>query len=70
MSMDTTLKEDHPIKFIQVNVQNKEAMLKVKMIYTLLRYTNPNTDPNNNYNVIINEINQARNKYKTSKLMK
>ena len=30
MFVDTTLKEDHPTRFIQVNVQNKEAMLKVK----------------------------------------
>ena len=28
------------------------------------------TDPNHNYNIIINEINQAKNKYKTSKLVK
>ena len=30
MFVNTTLKEDHTTKFIQVNVQNKEAMLKVK----------------------------------------
>ena len=71
----TTLKEDHTTKFIQVNVQNKEAMLKVKNelhssdIYTKLD-TNPNTDPNYNYNIIIDEINQAKNKYITSKLVK
>ena len=75
MFVNTTLKEDHTTKFIQVNVQNKEAMLKVKNelhscdIYTKLD-TNPNTDPNYNYNIIIDEINQAKNKYMTSKLMK
>ena len=50
-------------------------MLKVKNelhssdIYTKLD-TNPNTDPNYNYNIIIDEINQAKNKYMTSKLVK
>ena len=75
MFVNTTLKEDHTTKFIQVNVQNKEAMLKVKNelhssdIYTKLD-TNPNTDPNYNYNIIIDEINQAKDKYMTSKLVK
>ena len=75
MFVNTTLKEDHTTKLIQVNVQNKEAMLKVKNelhssdIYKKLD-TNPNTDPNYNYNIIIDEINQAKNKYMTSKLVK
>ena len=75
MFVDTTLKEDHPTRLIQVNVQNKEAMLKVKNdihssdIYKTLD-TKPNTDPNHNYNIIITEINQAKNKYMTSKLLK
>jgi len=49
-------------------------MLKVKNelhssdIYTKLD-TNPNTDPNYNYNIIIDEINQAKNKYMTSKFV-
>ena len=30
MFVETSLKEDHPTTFIQVNVQNKEAILKVK----------------------------------------
>ena len=30
MFVNTTLKKDHTTKYIQVNVQNKEAMLKVK----------------------------------------
>ena len=50
-------------------------MLKVKNdihsfdIYSKLD-TKPNTVPNHNYNTIINEINQAKNKYMTSKLVK
>ena len=50
-------------------------MLKVKHymhssdVYSKLD-TKPNTDPNHNYNIIINEINQAKNKYMTSKLVK
>ena len=50
-------------------------MLKVKNdihssdIYNTLD-TKPNTDPNHNYSIIINEINQAKNKYMTSKLVK
>ena len=75
MFVDTTIKEDYPTKFIQVNVQNKEAVIKVKNdihssdIYNKLD-TKPNTDPNHNYNIIINEIKQAKNKYMTSKLVK
>ena len=74
MFVDTTLKEDHPTIFIQVNVQNKEAMLNVKNdihfsdIYSKLD-TNSNTDPHHNYIIIINEINQAKNKYMTTKLV-
>ena len=66
MFVDTTIKEDYPTTFIQVNVQNKEAKIKVKNdihssdIYNKL-HTKPNTDPNHNYNIIINEINQAKN---------
>ena len=50
-------------------------MLKVKHelhssnIYTKLD-TNPNTDPNYNYNIIIDELNQAKNRYMTCKLVK
>ena len=68
MFVDTTIKEDHPTKFIQVNVQNKAAMLMVKNdihssdIYNKLD-SKPNTDLNYNYNIIINEINLAKNKY-------
>ena len=60
MFVDTTLKEDHPTIFIQVNVQNKEATLKVKKIYMHSSDiynkldTKPNTNPNHNYNIIIN----------------
>ena len=59
MFVNTTLKEDHTTHFIQVNVQNKEAILKVtnklnsSNIYTTLD-SNPNTDSNYNYNIIIN----------------
>ena len=28
--MDTTLKKQHSTKFIEINIQNKKAMLKVK----------------------------------------
>ena len=28
--MDTTLKKQHPTKFIEINFQNKKAMLKVR----------------------------------------
>ena len=57
--MDTTLKEDLPTRCIQVNVQNKEAMLKVNnYIHSSDTYnkldTKSNTDPNPNYNIIIN----------------
>ena len=71
MFVNTTLKEVHTTTFIQVNVQNKEAKneLHSSNIYTKLD-TNSNTDPNYNYNIIINEINQAKNKYMTSKLVK
>ena len=30
MIMDNALKKEHPAKFIQFNIKNKEAMLKVK----------------------------------------
>ena len=68
--VDNTHKEAHPTKLIQFNVQNKEAMIKVKNdihssdIYNKL-HTKPNTDPNHNYNIIINEINQDKDKYMT-----
>ena len=73
--MDTTLKKQHPIKFIEINIQNKKAMLKVKedlissKIYEKLDIS-PMADTNRNYNIILDEINQAKNKYIMSKLVK
>ena len=73
--MDTTLKKRHPTKFIEINIQNKKAMLKVKedlistKIYEKLDIS-PTTDTNRNYNIILDEINQAKNKYMMSKLVK
>ena len=73
--MDTTLKKKHPTKFIEINIQNKKAMLKVKedlisiKIYEKLDIS-PMADTNHNYNIILDEINQAKNKYMMSKLVK
>ena len=75
MIMDTTLKKQHPTKFIEINIQNKKAMLKVKedlistKIYEKLDIS-PTADTNRNYNIILDEINQAKNKYIMSKLVK
>ena len=57
------------------NIQNKKTMLKVKdylisiKIYEKLDIS-PIADTNRNYNIILDEINQAKNKYMKSKLMK
>ena len=73
--MDTILKKQHPTKFIEINIQNKKAMLKVKedlistKIYEKLDIS-PTADTNRNYNIILDEINQAKNKYMMSKLVK
>ena len=73
--MDTTLKKQHPTKFIEINIQNKKAMLKVKedlistKIYEKLDIS-PTANTNRNYNIILDEINQAKNKYMMSKLVK
>ena len=73
--MDTSLKKQHPTKFIEINIQNKKAMLKVKedlictKIYEKLDIS-PTADINRNYNIILDEINQAKNKYMMSKLVK
>ena len=73
--MDTTLKKQPPTKFIEINIQNKKAMLKVKedlistKIYEKLDIM-PTADTNRNYSIILDEINQAKNKYMMSKLVK
>ena len=73
--MDTTLKKQHPTKFIEINIQNKKAMLKVKevlmstKIYKKLDIS-PTTDTNRTYSIILDEINQAKNKNMMSKLVK
>ena len=73
--MDTTLKKQYPTKFIEINIQNKKTMLKVKdylistKIYEKLDIS-PTADTNRNYNIILDEINQAKNKYMMSKLVK
>ena len=73
--MDTTLKKQHPTKFIEINIQNKKAILKVKddlistKIYEKLNIS-PTADTNRNDNIILDEINQAKNKYMMSKLVK
>ena len=64
MIMGTSLKKEHPTKFIQLNIQNKKAMLKVKEdliseIYKKLEI-NPTADTNHKYNIILDEINQAK----------
>ena len=70
--MDTTLQKQHPTTFIKINIQNKKAMLKVKedlissKIYEKLDIS-PTADINRNYNIILDEINQAKNKYMMSK---
>ena len=73
--MDTTLKKQHPTKFIEIDIKNKKAMLKVKedLISTKLYEKldiSPTADTNRNYNIILDEINQAKNKYMMSKLVK
>ena len=73
--MDTTLKKQHSTKFIEINIQNKKAMLKVKedlissKIYEKLDVS-PTADTNRNYNIILDEINQAKIKYMMIKLVK
>ena len=73
--MDTTLKKQHPTQFIDINIQNKKAMLKVKedlistKIYEKLDIS-PTANTNCKYNIILDEINQAKNKYMMSKLVK
>ena len=73
--MDTTLKKQHPTKFIEINIQNKKAMLKVKedlistKIYEKLDISQT-ADTNRNYNIILDEINQAKYKYMMSKFVK
>ena len=70
-----TIKKQHPTKFIEINIQNKKAMLKVKedsistKIYEKVEIS-ATADTNNNYNIILDEINQAKNKYMMSKLVK
>ena len=34
--MDTTLKKQHPTKFIEINIQNKKAMLKEDLISSMI----------------------------------
>ena len=69
--MDITLKKQYPTKFIEINIQNKKAMLKVKedlistKIYKKLDI-NPTADTNRNYNIILDKINQAKIKYMMS----
>ena len=54
--MDTTLKKEHPTKFIEINIQSKKAMLKVKKdlitsdICEKLDIS-PTADTNHNYNI-------------------
>ena len=56
--MDTTLKKQHPTKFIKINIQNKKAMLTVKedlvstKIYEKLDIS-PTVDTNHNCNIIL-----------------
>ena len=58
-----------------MNIQNKKAMLKVKedlistKIYEKLDMS-PMVDTNRNYNIILVKINQAKNKYMMTKLVK
>ena len=72
--MDTSLKKQYPTKFIEINIQNKKAMLKVKedLISTKI-YENldisPKADTNRSYKIILDEINQAKNKHMMSKLV-
>ena len=70
-----TMKKQHPTKFIEINIQNKKAMLKVKedlistKIYKKLDISQT-ADTNRNYNINLDEINQAKNKYMMSKLVR
>ena len=65
--MDTTLKEQHPIKYIQVNIQYKGAISLIAKhdIHSSERHnkldTSPNAYSNHNYNIITNEIIHAKN---------
>ena len=69
------MKKQQPTKFIEINIQNKKAMLKVKedlistKIYEKLDIS-PMADANRNYNIILDEISQAKNKYMMSKFVK
>ena len=71
--MDTTLNKQHPTKFIEINIKNKKAMLKEDLISTKIYEKldiSPTADTNRNYIIIQDEINQAKNKYMMSKLVK
>ena len=75
MIIDTALKKRHPPKFIRIDVQTMEAMIKVKNELSesnLYNKLDPSmvADVNLNYNIINCEINKAKNKYMTSKLIK
>ena len=70
MIMDTLLEKEHSAKFKQIKIQNKEEMLKVKhdLIYSEIFEIldiRPTADINHNYNITLDEINQANKKYVT-----
>ena len=75
MIMDTKLKKIHPPKFTRINVQHMAAMVKVRKEISAANLYNKLdksaiADTNLNYDIIDHEINLAKNKHMTSKLVK
>ena len=73
--LDTALKKEQSFKFVHINIQNETAMLKVKhyLTYCEIRKkldVSPNADTHINYNIILDEIDRAKNKFMPSKMVK
>ena len=73
--LDTALKKEQSSKFVHINIQNEAAMLKVKHYFTSCEIckkldVSPNADTNINYNIILDEIDRAKNKFMPSKMVK
>ena len=73
--LDTALKKEQSSKFVHINIQNEAAMLKVKHYLTSCEIckkldVSPNADTNINYNIILDEIDRAKNKFMPNKMVK
>ena len=75
MIMHNTVKLQSPPKYVKINTLNENAMInvmneiKLGNIYEKLN-TNPNADPNYNYDIIYEEITHAKTKHMPNKLVK